>query len=67
MKRAGRGTAVRPRQAERLIVTCSVQEDTVYLLTPPGEDPRSILRAARLVMPENTYEELAEHLGVPSG
>ncbi len=52
---------------ERLIVTYSVQEDTVYLLTPPGEDPRSILRAARLVMPENTYEELAEHLGVPSG
>jgi LysM repeat protein len=52
---------------ERLIVTYSVPEDTVYLLTPPGEDPRSILRAARLVMPENTYEELAEHLGIPSG
>ncbi len=52
---------------ERLIVTYCVSDDTVYLLTPPGEDPRSVLRAARLVLPEDTYEELAGHLGVPSG
>ena len=51
---------------ERLIVTYCVSDDTVYLLTPPGEDPRSVLRAARLVLPEDTYEELAGHLGVPS-
>jgi hypothetical protein len=52
---------------ERLIITYSVSDDTVYLLTPPGEDPRVVLRAARLVVPEDTYEELADHLGVPSG
>jgi hypothetical protein len=52
---------------DRLIVTYCAQEDTVYLLTPPGEDPRAVLRAARLVLPEDTYEELAGHLGVQSG
>ena len=52
---------------ERLIVTYSTSDDTVYLLTPPGEDPRAVLRAARLVLPEDTYEDLADHLGVPSG
>jgi hypothetical protein len=52
---------------ERLIVTYCADEDTVYLFTPPGEGPRAILRAARLVLPEDTYEELAGHLGVPSG
>jgi LysM repeat protein len=51
----------------RLIVTYSVHDDTVYLLTPPGENPRSVLRAARLVLPEDTYQELAGHLGVPAG
>jgi LysM repeat protein len=49
---------------ERLIVTYSVQDDTVYVLTPPGEDPRAVLRAARLVLPDEKYEELAAHLGV---
>jgi LysM repeat protein len=39
---------------ERLIVTYSVRDDTVYLLTPPGEDPRAVLRAARLILPEDT-------------
>jgi LysM repeat protein len=52
---------------ERLIITYSTSDDTVYLLTPPGEDPRAVLRAARLVVPEDTYEDLADHLGVPSG
>ena len=57
----------RDRKAERLIITYSIADDTVYLLTPPGEDPRAVLRAARLVLPEDTYEDLADHLGVPSG
>jgi LysM repeat protein len=52
---------------ERLIVTYSVSDDTVYVLTPPGEDPRAVLRAARLVLPENAYKELAGHLGAPPG
>jgi LysM repeat protein len=52
---------------ERLIITYSMSDDTVYLLTPPGEDPRAVLRAARLVLPEDNYEDLADHLGVPSG
>ena len=51
---------------ERLIITYSMSDDTVYLLTPPGEDPRAVLRAARLVLPEDNYEDLADHLGVPS-
>ena len=52
---------------ERLIITYSISDYTVYVLTPPGEDPRAVLRAARLVVPEDTYEDLADHLGVPSG
>ncbi len=51
---------------ERLIVTYCAQDDTVYVLTPPGEDPRAVLRAARLVVPESAYQDLASHLGVPS-
>jgi LysM repeat protein len=51
---------------ERLIVTYSVRDDTVYVLTPPGEDPQAVLRAARLVLPDEKYEELAAHLGVQS-
>ncbi len=49
---------------ERLIVTYSVRDDIVCVLTPPGEDPAAVLRAARLVLPDDTYEELASHLGV---
>ena len=51
---------------ERLIVTYCARDHAVYVLTPPGEDPRAVLRAARLVLPEDTYEDLAGHLGVPS-
>ena len=51
---------------ERLIVTYSIQDDTVYVFTPPGEDPQAVLRAARLVLPEDTYQDLADLLGVPS-
>jgi hypothetical protein len=51
---------------ERLIVTYCARDNAVYVLTPPGEDPRTVLKAARLVLPEDTYEDLAGHLGVPS-
>jgi len=50
---------------DRLVVTCNKRDDTVYVLRPPGEDPKKVLRAARLVLPEGSYGELAEQLGVP--
>jgi hypothetical protein len=49
---------------ERLIVTYSVRDDVAYVLVPPGEDPAAVLRAARLVLPDDTYEDLASRLGV---
>jgi len=52
---------------DRVVVTCRPDDGTVYVLRPPGEDPRAILRAARLVLPEGPYGELAEQLGVPAG
>jgi LysM repeat protein len=51
---------------DRLVVTHNQADDTVCVLRPPGEDPRAILRVARLVLPEDPYEELAEQLGVPA-
>jgi hypothetical protein len=48
----------------RLVVTRRTADDTVYVLRPPGEDPRAVLRAARLVLPEDHYEELAAQLGI---
>ena len=51
---------------DRLVVTHNKADDTVCVLRPPGEDPRAILRVARLVLPEDPYEELAEQLGVPA-
>jgi LysM repeat protein len=52
---------------DRVVVTRSQPDGTVYVLRPPGADPRVILRAARLVLPEDPYEELADQLGVPAG
>jgi LysM repeat protein len=52
---------------DRVVVTCSKHEDTAYVLRPPGEDPRAVLRAARLVLPEGAYAELADQLGIPAG
>jgi hypothetical protein len=49
---------------KRLVVTYSVRDDTVYVLTPPGEDPAAVLRAARLVLPDDAYEDLASYLGI---
>src|SRR5690349_902158 len=50
---------------DRLVVTRSQADDTVYVLRPPGQDPREILRVARLVLPEDPYRELAVWLGMP--
>ena len=52
---------------DRVVVTCSTLDDTVFVLRPPGEDPKSVLRAARLVLAEGPYEELADQLGEPAG
>ena len=52
---------------DRVVVTRSPCDGAVYVLRPPGADPRVILRAARLVLPEDPYEELADQLGVPAG
>jgi LysM repeat protein len=49
---------------DRVVVTRSKRDETVYVLRPPGEDPEAILRAARLVLPEGPYGELADQLGV---
>jgi len=51
---------------DRLVVTHNQADDTVCILRPPGEDPRAILKVARLVLPEDPYEELADQLGVPA-
>ncbi|HUK68725.1 MAG TPA: LysM domain-containing protein [Streptosporangiaceae bacterium] len=51
---------------DRLVVTCSKRDGTVYVLRPPGEDPKAILRVARLVLAEGPYRELADQLGVPA-
>jgi len=52
---------------DRVVVTHSACDGMVYVLRPPGEDPKAILRAARLVLPEGPYEELADQLGIPAG
>ena len=52
---------------DRLVVTRNLRDDTVCVLRPPGADPEAILRAARLVLPESAYGELADQLGVPVG
>jgi hypothetical protein len=51
---------------DRLVITRSKPDDTVYVLRPPGEDPRAILRVARLILPESHYGELARRLGMPA-
>jgi LysM repeat protein len=52
---------------DRLVVTCSARDGTICVLRPPGQDPEAVLRAARLVLTEDPYEELADQLGVPPG
>jgi len=62
----GWGPRVVVADYDRLVVTHSRADDTVYVLRPPGEDPRAILRVARLVLKEDPYQELAAKLGVPA-
>jgi LysM repeat protein len=66
----GRPGAERPHiilaDYDRLVVTRNMRDDTVYVLRPPGEDPKAILRVARLVLPEGSYGELAKQLGMPA-
>jgi hypothetical protein len=38
----------------------------ICVLRPPGADPAMILLAARLVLAQDRYEELAGHLGLPA-
>jgi hypothetical protein len=52
---------------ERLIVSYCPRDHAVYVLAPPGEDPGAVLGAARLVVPQDAYDDLADRLGVPSG
>ena len=65
---SGHLTEERPRiifaTHERLIVTYSRKDDTAYVLSPPGTDPEEVLKAARLVLPEDVFQELAGTLGV---
>lgn len=59
-------TAIVMADYDRLIVTHSGADDTVYVLRPPGADPAAILQVARLVLAEGSYRDLAEHLGLPA-
>src|SRR5580704_9976459 len=52
---------------DRVVVTHCPGDGAVYVLRPPGENPRAIMRAARLVLPEDLYGELAGQLGLPGG
>lgn len=65
-----RRAAVKPRivmaDYDRLVVIQCKNDDTVYVLRPPGEDPVAVLRAARLVLREHSYRQLADHLGAPT-
>jgi LysM domain len=63
----------RPRRAriiladhDLLVVTRQTDDGSIYVPRPPGEDPRAILRVARLVLPEEPHDELARQLGVPA-
>ncbi len=51
---------------ERVVVTHSREDGTVYVLRPPDVDPQAILLAARLVLAQDRYEALAGHLGIPA-
>jgi LysM repeat protein len=65
-RRAGLGTRIVLADYDRLVVTHSGADGTICVLRPPGADPQAILLAARLVLAQDCYEELAGHLGVPA-
>ena len=60
------GTRIVLADYDRLVVTHCGTDGTVYVLRPPGADPQAILLAARLVLAQDRYEELAGQLGVPA-
>jgi LysM repeat protein len=64
--RTGLSTRIVLADYDRLVVTHNRTDDTVCVLRPPGADPQAILLAARLVLAQDRYEELAGHLGVPA-
>ena len=49
---------------ERLVVIYSKRDGAVYLFCPPGQQPQAALGAARLVLDDEIYQELAAHLGL---
>jgi LysM repeat protein len=51
---------------DRLVVTRSTWDGMVYVLRPPGAEPAAVLRVARLVLPEASYVQLADQLGMPA-
>jgi len=59
------GTRIVLADYDRLVVTHCGADGTVCVLRPPGADPQEILLAARLVLAQDSYEELAGQLGVP--
>jgi hypothetical protein len=63
---AGERTRIVVSAHERLVVTYSEKDDTVYLFCPPGQDPVAVLGAARLVLHDQSYQELAWCLGMAS-
>ena len=62
----GAGARIVLADYDRLVVTHCGTDGTVCVLRPPGADPQAILLAARLVLAQDRYEELAGHLGVPA-
>ena len=64
--RSAAGARIVLADYDRLVVTHCGTDGTVYVLRPPGADPEAILLAARLVLAQDRYEELAGHLGVPA-
>jgi LysM repeat protein len=63
---AAAGSRIVLADYDRLVVTHCGTDDTVCVLRPPGSDPEAILLAARLVLAQDRYEELAGHLGMPA-
>ena len=61
---AGERTRIIVSAHERLVVTYSEHDHTVYLFCQPGEDPVAVLGAARLVLHDQSYQELAWCLGM---
>ena len=62
----GDGLDANLRDAYQWLMSVYEDDDMIYVFRPPGEDPKAILRVARLVLAEGRYRDLAEHLGLPA-